>query len=136
MDDTNFVNQEAGELCIDEIDDEDEVAHGDGSNNTSGVDYSSMRPEERPEQDDMDDNAYDKYIGAEVMMDVPGKGSRRATVKRRVKNDDGKSPGTHHRNPLMYTREYDIEYDDGTHDRYFANFIAENLYSQIDSEGR
>ena len=69
-------------------------------------------------------------------MDVPGKESRRATVKRRVKNNDGTSAGTHHRNPLMDTQEYEIEYDDGTNDRYFANVIAENLYSQIDSEGR
>ena len=36
----------------------------------------------------------------------------------------------------MDTQEYEIEYDDGTNDRYFANVIAENLYSQIDSEGR
>ena len=35
----------------------------------------------------------------------------------------------------MDTREYELEYDDGTHDRYFANVIAENLYSQVDSEG-
>ena len=28
-----------------------------------------------------------------------------------------------------------MEYEDGTHDRYFANVIAESLYSQIDSEG-
>ena len=78
FDDTNFVNPEYGELCINEIDDEGEVARGDGSNTPSGVDYSSMTPEERPEQEDMDDDAYNKYIGAEVIMDVPGEGSRRA----------------------------------------------------------
>ena len=43
--------------------------------------------------------------------------------------------GTYHRNPMMDTREYELEYDDGTHDRYFANVIAENLYSQVDTEG-
>ena len=69
-------------------------------------------------------------------MDVPGEESRRATVKRRVNNADGTSGGTHHQNPLMDTREYALGYDDGTHDRYFANVIEENLYSQIDSEGR
>ena len=35
----------------------------------------------------------------------------------------------------MDTREYELEYDAGTHDRYFANVTAENLYSQIDTEG-
>ena len=68
-------------------------------------------------------------------MDVPGEGSRRDTVKLCVRNDDGEVVGTHHQKPLMDTREYELEYDDGTHDRYFPNVTAENIYSQIDSEG-
>ena len=36
----------------------------------------------------------------------------------------------------METREYELEYDDETHDRYFANVIAEYLYSQIEYEER
>ena len=91
--------------------------------------------EDCPKQDDIDDAAYDKYIGAEVMMDVPGEGPRRATVKRCVEDLEGKKAGSYHRNPMMDTREYELEYDDGTHDRYFANVIAKNLYSQVDSEG-
>lgn len=35
-----------------------------------------------------------------------------------------------------YTSEYIIEYDDGTSDRMFANSIAENIYSQVDDEGK
>ena len=69
------------------------------------------------------------------MMDVPGEGPKRATVKRRIENEDGSRAGTYHRNPMMDTREYELEYDAGTHDRYFENVIAENLCSQIDSEG-
>ena len=37
---------------------------------------------------------------------------------------------------MLDTREYEIELEDGTTDRYFANTIAENLWSQCDSEGR
>lgn len=48
---------------------------------------------------------------------------------------DGEFSGRGHSNPLFDTREYEIEYDDGTTDRYYANIIAENLYSQVDSEG-
>ena len=40
-----------------------------------------------------------------------------------------------HQNPLMETMDYELEYDDGTPDKYFANIITVNLYSQIDSEG-
>ena len=69
------------------------------------------------------------------MMDVPGEGHKRAMVKRSIENEDGLRAGTYQRNPRMDTREYELEYDAGTHDQYFANVIAENLYSQIDLEG-
>ena len=64
-----------------------------------------------------------------------GEVPKRATVKRRNENEDGSRSGTYHRNPIMDTREYELEYNDGTHDRYFANVIEENLNSQIKSEG-
>ena len=35
----------------------------------------------------------------------------------------------------MNAREYELEYDYGTHNWYFVNVIAEILYSQINSEG-
>ncbi len=135
MDDTNFVNDKGDDFYINDIKEADEAAHGNGSNTPTDKEYGDMLTEDCPKQDDIDDAAYDKYIGAEVMMDVPGEGPRRATVKRRVEDLEGKKAGSYHRNPMMDTREYELEYDDGTHDRYFANVIAENLYSQVDSEG-
>ena len=36
---------------------------------------------------------------------------------------------------MMNAREYELEYDYGTHNWYFVNVIAEILYSQINSEG-
>ena len=116
------------------MDEADEAAHGDGSNASSDKAYGEMMTEECPEQDDIGDAAYDKYIGAEVMMDVPGEGPRRATFRRHVEDLDGTKVGMYHRNPLIGTLEYELEYDDGTHNHYFANVIAENLYSQVDSE--
>ena len=88
-----------------------------------------MLPDSRPEDDDID--SYDKYIGAEIIID----GDKRATVKRRMTDFDGRPLGTANRNPMLDTRQYEIEYDDGTTDAYFANVIAENLYSQVDDEG-
>ena len=44
--------------------------------------------------------------------------------------------GRYHPNPLLDTREYEVELADGTYDSYFANTIAENLWSQCDAEGR
>ena len=91
-------------MCIEDIDDVDKAAHGDGSNTPSGDEYADILTEDRPDCDNLDDDAYERYIGADVLMDVPGEGSRRATVKLRVRNEDGKVVGTHHRNPLIDTR--------------------------------
>eukprot|EP00980_Cylindrotheca_fusiformis_P024635 scaffold12186_cov89-Cylindrotheca_fusiformis.AAC.1 len=32
--------------------------------------------------------------------------------------------------------QYEVELPDGSTDEYFANTIAENIYAQVDSEGR
>ena len=39
-------------------------------------------------------------------------------------------------NPLLDTREYEVEFPDGSIDVLTANAIAEALYSQVDEEGR
>jgi hypothetical protein len=36
---------------------------------------------------------------------------------------------------LFDTREYEIEFADGTHEKYKANVIAENMFAQVGSEG-
>ena len=122
-------------MYIDEVEDEEEAAHRDGTPTPDDDEYTDMNTEELPKQDDVDSEKYDKYIGAEVMMEVPSEGPKRATVKRRIENEDGLRAGTYHRNLLMDTQEYELEYDYGTHDQYFANVIVENLYSQIYLEG-
>ena len=32
-------------------------------------------------------------------------------------------------------REYEIEFTNGTHEKYQANVIAENMYAQVNDEG-
>ena len=59
----------------------------------------------------------------------------RATVVRRATDHDGNILGRSHRNPLLDTRQYEVEFADGTRDKYFANTIAENIYAQVDDEG-
>ena len=36
----------------------------------------------------------------------------------------------------MDTREYIVEFEDGAPDVYSANMIAENMYAQVDNEGK
>ena len=84
---------------------------------------------------DADDNEYDKLISAELHL-PHGDEMMNATVVRRSRNIDGDKVGTEHDNIALDTRVYDVVFDDGTIKQYAANVIAENMYSQIDLDGR
>ena len=58
-----------------------------------------------------------------------------ATVKRRAVDVDGRPIGRPSNNPITDSRLYDVEFLDGTMETISANIIAENLLSQVDSEG-
>ena len=64
-----------------------------------------------------------------------GDGHMKAVVKRRTHNDDGKPVGLKNSNPILDTREYHLEYEDGSTQVYAANLVAENIYAQVDDEG-
>jgi hypothetical protein len=57
-------------------------------------------------------------------------------VIKRACGEDGNPIGKRNANPILDTREYEVEMPDGSVAEYAANVIAENLYSQVDSEGR
>jgi hypothetical protein len=54
---------------------------------------------------------------------------------KRMQGLDGEPIGRAHANPLFDTREYEIEFTDGTTEKYQVNIIAENMFAQVDSEG-
>ena len=58
-----------------------------------------------------------------------------AKVIRRSIGPDGKIVGAFNENPMLNTLVYDVEFPDGTVKQYAANVIAENVLSQVDSEG-
>jgi hypothetical protein len=129
----NFHNQYDGEY-FDDVEEGPErteaMAYGDGTDPIVTLEGDQMI-----EEDDIDDDAYDKFIGAEVTIETE-EGPTRATVKRRVTDYDGNLIRRAHKYPLLDTQMYELEYDDGKVDRFMANAIAENIYSQMDSEGR
>ncbi len=49
---------------------------------------------------------------------------------------NGTPIGHVHTNPLLDTREYEMEFKNGTMDRYHANTIAEKMYAHVDNEGK
>ena len=55
------------------------------------------------ERDDLSDEAYDRYMGAELMLDRGGE-VLSGTVKRRKRDTDGTLVGTSNGNPMLHTR--------------------------------
>ena len=53
----------------------------------------------------------------------------------RVKDEDGKVKGSYNKNPILCTRVYDVMFPDGAVFQYAENIIADNMYSQVHSNG-
>ena len=100
-------------------------------------------PVESPNHEDILDSmgrileqqlAFDKIINAEVMIQN-GDEMVMGMVTRRSLDADGRMTGTYHDNPFLNTITYDIEFPDGQVKEYGANIIAENMLTQVDSDG-
>jgi hypothetical protein len=79
----------------------------------------------------------DPYVGMEMAMTRGAEGELlHATVRKRVRDEDGTPIGVSHSNPLLDSRKYEVEYIDGHVEELTANLIAENLIAQVDEEGR
>ena len=88
-----------------------------------------------PEADQFTPEAYDEYLLAQVVLPIGGE-LRRGQVIRRKRDHEGHPIGIRNRNPILDTREYEVEFSNGNSSSYMANTIAENLYAQVDQEGR
>ena len=53
----------------------------------------------------------------------------------RKRDSSGMLIGTHHNNPKMDSREYQVQFPDGSHSNYSDNLLLENLHSQVDEYG-
>ena len=58
-----------------------------------------------------------------------------AMPEKRAVDKDGKPIGRPSNNPLLDSRQYEIEYLDGTTEVLTANIIAKNLLAQVDNQG-
>ena len=77
----------------------------------------------------------DQYVGAEVRLPLGDKVGQ-GLVKRRKTHPDGSDLGTANPNPILDTRVYEVEFEDGAQAEFAANVITENMWSQCDSEGQ
>ena len=88
-----------------------------------------------PDAEDVTPESVDLYINAEVLLPKYGRMTT-GKVKRRKRDTDGNIKGTKHRNPILDTRTYEVEFPGGEVAEYAANVIAENMWAQCDLEGQ
>jgi hypothetical protein len=86
-------------------------------------DVKQYRPEER-----------DAILNSNVAL-PRGDTFIKGRVARHKLASDGTPLGIADRNPILDTREYEVEFTDGTTETYATNLIAENFYSQVDAKG-
>jgi hypothetical protein len=136
LDDSNFILQGEDNVDLKMLEDLDDEAIGtmmeDGITPTE-EEYDGMIVEEHPEADD--EEALDKYLNMELRMGAGMDDERWGRVIKRAKGIGGEAVGRAHANPFFDTREYEVEFTDGTIEQYAANIIAENMYAQVDDEG-
>jgi len=83
-----------------------------------------------------DDINAQNYVNMEVGLKRGSDGQlQKATVKRRIVDDEGRPVGTASSNPLLDTRQYEVEYEDKSTEALAANILAENLLAQVDEHG-
>lgn len=139
MRDDNFAIEGDGgynEMYLDDIDEDDTnpgVTH-ELITTPPIEEYGDMIQEDRP--DDDDEEAIDRYLDAELIFDAGSGEERFGRVVKRARGLEGEPIGRAHVNPLFDTREYEVEFTDGTREKYQANVIAENIFAQVDDEGR
>jgi hypothetical protein len=78
----------------------------------------------------------DTYLNMELAL-PSGDGAEPAIarVTKRLRDANGLPIGTAHDNPILDSRMYEVEYQDGHKLAMAANAIAQNLFAQVDAEG-
>ena len=75
----------------------------------------------------------DRYLNMELARDEAT--PQYAKVTKRLRDANGIPIGTADDNPILDTRMYEVEFMDGTKQSLSANYIAENVFAQVDQDG-
>jgi hypothetical protein len=118
-----------GDFPTEDLTPEYEHYHG----HTIEEDMDNAYEEDSPDDNDLDPlptlEVGDNYISAEVLLPLGGV-LRRGKVISRKRNADGNTVGQAHDQPILDTRTYDVEFDNGTIAELTANKFAECMYAQ------
>jgi len=80
------------------------------------------------------DLSTDVYLNASIVL-PRGEKLAQGKVVRRKRDVDGNPIGRENQNPILDTRRYDVEFEDGEETELTANVIAERMYAQCDGNG-
>ena len=76
----------------------------------------------------------DPHIGLHVTLPHAGE-MKEGVVCERLKSQDGKLIRSSNPNLVLDSRQYSVEFHDGSYADYATNVLIENLYSQVDADG-
>jgi hypothetical protein len=88
---------------------------------------------EMPEADDDPLEFLDNHISAHVLL-LEGDTFTKGQVIARKHDIDGNILGKPHINPILDSRIYEVQFEDGHIEEYAANVIAESIYAQVDDK--
>ena len=78
----------------------------------------------------------DRYLNMELALPHGDEATPQyAKVTKRLRDANGIPIGTADDNPILDTRMYKVEFMDGTKQSLSANYIAENVFAQVDQDG-
>jgi hypothetical protein len=86
------------------------------------------------DEDETTPEEFDEYTNAEVMLPL-GDEMVSGRVRGRKRDQEGAIHGNRNKNPILDTRTYEVEFPNGEAAEYAANVIAQNMYSQCDTDG-
>ena len=78
--------------------------------------------------------AGDRYVNADLLL-PRGDTLARGRVIGRKRDADGNTVGRAHDNPILDTRQYLVEFNDGEVTELTANVIAQSMYAMCDTDG-
>jgi hypothetical protein len=124
-----------GAESIEETEIPDYLRLHDEDEDASTPQFDPIEPEAAmPEADEFDVEAYDEYLAAEVIL-PKGENMVLGKVVGCKRDLDGNPIGKGHSNPIFDTRLYQVQFPNGHIEEYSANVIAQNIYSELDTEG-
>jgi hypothetical protein len=105
--------------------------------------YGNQWGDQLPHDEELTDHAddpevYDEFINAQIVLHNEGEPKHGRVIKRAC-GSDGRPIGRRHPgdtwSPELGSREYVVQFDDGTVDWYTENIIARNIFSKVDRDG-